>query len=99
MNFHILFAYFPYAFQMIFPSLALSSSLTGAFPLLGRHVADMKSVTNVFMCACVCVCWGKTGPAERVNGKAIGGIFQEEGESEEGRGGGVGVPTRAACQV
>lgn len=54
MNFHILFAYFPYAFQMIFPTLALSSSLTGAFPLLGRHVADMKSVTNVFMCVCVC---------------------------------------------
>lgn len=71
--FRMLFIWFFPCMHWVFPF-----SLTGAFPLL----ADMK--TNV--CACVCVCWGKTGPAERVNGKAIGGIFQEGGETGE-RGG------------
>lgn len=43
-------------FIWFFPRLhwAFTFSLTGAFPLLGRHVADMKSVTNVRVCVCVC---------------------------------------------
>lgn len=44
------------------------------------------------------MCWGKTGPAERVNGKAIGGIFQEREEGADGRGEGVRLVPHVKCK-
>lgn len=96
-----IFTFYLHIFRMLFiwffPRMywVLPFILTCAFPLLGRHMADMKSVTNV----CVCVCMqGENRPSWNVWMARKLAVFSKKEESDK-KEEVEGVLTRAACQV